>query len=77
MVEMEMLKRLDVDVSNVSEACCVLHNICEVHREEFSEEWLKGIESQESECSSGTMAHLSMHKRYFQVTLYCTLAVST
>jgi hypothetical protein len=51
-----LLKRLDVDVSDVPElvtACCVLHNICEVHGEEFSEEWL-GVESQAS--SSGIAA---------------------
>ena len=54
-----LLKRLDVDVSDVPEvvtACCVLHNICKVHGEEFSEELLEGTESQESECSAGTMA---------------------
>ena len=54
-----LLKRLDVDVSDVPEVvttCCVLHNICEVHGEEFSEEWLEGVESQASECSSGMAA---------------------
>jgi hypothetical protein len=36
-----------VDISDVPElvtACCVLHNICEVDGEQFSEEWL-GVES--------------------------------
>ena len=50
-----LLKRLDVDVGDVPEvvaACCVLHNICERHGEEFSEEWLDGVECQGSECSS-------------------------
>ena len=54
-----LLKRLDVDISDVPEvvtACCVLHNICEVHGEEFSDEWLAGVESQASESSSGTAA---------------------
>ena len=49
-----MLKRLDVDVGEVPEvvaASCVLHNICERY-EEFSEEWLDGVECQGSECSS-------------------------
>ena len=36
-----MLKRLDVDVSEVVTACCVLHK---VHGEKFSEEWL-GVEN--------------------------------
>ena len=52
-----LLKRLDVDVRDVPElvtACCVLHNICEVHGEQFSEEWLEGVESQGS--SSGVAA---------------------
>ena len=50
-----MLKRLDVDIKDVPEvvaACCVLHNICKIHGEEFSEEWLEGVESQESESGS-------------------------
>ena len=36
-----LLKRLDVDIRNVPEvvaACCVLHNVCEIHGEEFSDE---------------------------------------
>jgi hypothetical protein len=52
-----LLKRLDVDISDVPElvtACCVLHNICEVHGEQFSEEWLEGVESQVN--SSGIAA---------------------
>ena len=50
-----LLKRLDVDVGDVPEvvaASCVLHNICERHGEEFSEEWLEGVESPASECGS-------------------------
>ena len=49
-----MLKRFDVNVGDVPEvvAACVLHNICERHGEEFSEEWLEGVESQGSECGS-------------------------
>lgn len=49
-----MLKRLDVDIRDVPEviAACVLHNVCKIHGEEFSEEWLEGVESQESESGS-------------------------
>ena len=49
-----MLKRLDVDIRDVPEVitACVLHNVCEIHGEEFSEEWLEGVESQESESGS-------------------------
>ena len=53
-----LLKRLDVDVSDAPEliaACCVLHNICEIHGEAFNEEWLEGVESRTSERGS-TMA---------------------
>ena len=37
------LKRLDVHVNNIPvvvAACCVLHNICEIHGENFDNEWL-------------------------------------
>ena len=39
-----LLKRLDVSVRDVPElvsACCVLHNICEVHGESFDEGWME------------------------------------
>ena len=26
-------------------ACCILHNICEIHGDEFSEEWLDGVDN--------------------------------
>ena len=32
----------------------MLHNVCESHGDEFSEEWLEGVESQESESGSAT-----------------------
>jgi hypothetical protein len=41
-----LLKRNDTataDVPNMITACCVLHNICEVHKDEFSDSWLEGI----------------------------------
>ena len=43
-----LLKRLDVDVCDVPElviACCILHNLCEIHGDEFSEEWLDGVDN--------------------------------
>ena len=42
-----LLKRLDVNVYDVPQlvaACCVLHNICEIHGEHFNEEWMEGIQ---------------------------------
>lgn len=40
-------KRLDQSVENATTtvtACCVLHNYCEVMKEEFDEEWLEGVQ---------------------------------
>lgn len=51
-----LLKRNDIsteDIPTVITACCVLHNICEVHRDEFNEEWLEGCT--ESPLSSATL----------------------
>lgn len=42
-------KRLDIDVFDVSElvaACCVLHNICEVHGDSFNQDWLEDLEAE-------------------------------
>ena len=39
-----LLKRNDIateDIPTVITACCVLHNICEVHRDEFNDAWLE------------------------------------
>lgn len=41
------MKRVDVsvyDVSDLVSACCVLHNICEVHGDSFNQEWIEGVE---------------------------------
>ena len=56
-----VLKRLDVDVNDVPElvaACCVLHNICEIHREEFSDDLLEGVESQASDRGSAVASSI-------------------
>lgn len=37
-----LAKRLDIATASVSDvvlACCVLHNICEIHKEDFLPEW--------------------------------------
>jgi len=52
-----LLKRLDVSVCDVPElvtACCILHNVCEVHGEAFNEEWMDGVERQIDGCTSGS-----------------------
>ncbi|XP_072023396.1 uncharacterized protein [Amphiura filiformis] len=41
-----LLKRNDSDtefVVTVITACCILHNICEIHKQRFNPEWLQGI----------------------------------
>ena len=40
-----LLKQNDInteDISTIITACCVLHNICEVHKNDFNDEWLEG-----------------------------------
>ena len=44
-----------IDVSDAPEliaACCMLHNVCEVHGDVFDEEWLNGVECEDLENSS-------------------------
>ena len=39
-----LMKRLEVKPDNVAMiimACCVLHNVCEIHGEEFDDMWLE------------------------------------
>ena len=39
-----LLKRNDMNIDNISNvitAACVLHNICEVHHEQFNDAWLQ------------------------------------
>ena len=43
-----LLKRNDTateDVPTIISACCVLHNICEVHKEQFDETWMEELAS--------------------------------
>ena len=38
------MKKIDMDIQNVSDtvaACCVLHNMSEIHRDTFNENWLE------------------------------------
>ena len=52
-----LLKRLDVDVCDAPEivaACCVLHNVCEIHGDAFDEQWMEGVERDFEESSSAT-----------------------
>ena len=58
-----LLKRLDVDVCDVPElvsACCVLHNVCEVHGDQFDMDWMDGVDSVDrNDCSASiTSSHV-------------------
>ena len=56
---MSLLKRLDVatcDEPQLTEACCVLHNVCEIHGDAFNDQWMEGVQGQESVCASSSSA---------------------
>ena len=31
------------NVPHIIVACCILHNMCEIHHDSFNEEWLEGL----------------------------------
>ena len=42
-----LAKQIDMHVDNVPHiiaACCVLHNVCEIHHDSFNEEWLRDVD---------------------------------
>ena len=50
-----LLKRLDVDankVPNIVIACCILHNICEIHGDAFHESWLEEVDDSQQPCGN-------------------------
>ena len=52
-----LIKQNDMQVDNVPyvvAACCVLHNICEVHGDTFNDEWLQDVNEDTSPDSSST-----------------------
>ena len=51
-----LLKRNDMKIDkmcNAVTACCILHNICKIHGDEFNEEWLEEVEETSGSSSSG------------------------
>ena len=45
-------KQIDIHIDNVPNiiiACCILHNMCEVHDDTFNKEWLQDFNNPESE----------------------------
>ena len=38
---------MDIDnIPHIISACCVLHNVCEVHGDNFNDEWLLEVDTQ-------------------------------
>lgn len=38
---------MDIDnVPHIISACCVLHNVCEVHGDKFNDDWLLEVDTQ-------------------------------
>ena len=57
-----LLKKLEVYINNapvVVAACCILHNICEIHGDEFDHRWLE--EAQAAELSQPDNNHVEDH----------------
>ena len=57
-----LLKRNDMlvtNVHNVIAACCMLHNICEIHGGVFNEEWLENCETDEDGTQPTTTTNTS------------------
>ena len=52
-----LLKRNDAateDIPTIITTCCVLHNICDVHKEHFDGMWLQGFEAQHMATAAST-----------------------
>ena len=50
-------KQIDIHIDNVPHiiaACCVLHNVCEIHHDGFNEEWLQEFEVESDQPENGT-----------------------
>ena len=67
-----LLKRNDTSIHDLPKlvaACCVLHNICEIHGENFNEEWLDGVTDHTSESSHSTSASVDNSGQDIQIAL--------
>lgn len=60
----KLTKQIDMHVENVPNviaACCVLHNICEVHQDSFNDAWLQEIETQVDQPAASSSVQSSSH----------------
>ena len=39
-------------IPTVISACCILHNICEIHGEAFNEAWLHEVDDSDDACTA-------------------------
>ena len=52
-----LAKKIDMHVDivpHIIAACCVLHNVCEINRKSFSEEWLQEVDSDQADSEPST-----------------------
>ena len=47
------------NVPHIIVACCVLHNMCEIHHDSFNEEWLQEIDLDQPEQHTSTESSTS------------------
>ena len=65
-------KKIDMHIDNVPNvilACCILHNVCEIHNDDFNEEWLDDEQPDDTHVSTsneggGTVRELLVN--YFE-----------
>lgn len=74
-----LLKQNDMAIPNIPDviiACCILHNICEIHGETFNEVWLDEIQSDQpvSPVSTATVSPAAENIRNTLVRYYSSLS---
>ncbi len=55
-----LLKQNDMDIQNATKvvvACCILHNVCEIHGDSFDEQWLEDSQAGELRDLPGNASH--------------------
>lgn len=62
-----LMKKNDMYIGNVQHviaACCILHNICEVHGDSFNDDWMQGCDSTEHHppCVPHNARHTTMDR---------------